>query len=203
MEVSTHPQRWRNLKQADDRDAEREERATRTNVMRLLCLKDGTVKTRKSTTPEELLESLTERALEERGNAVESKVFVVEDLSRDVIEHLGTQLDIEPAFFREQILDYAWFNPQDRWMDPPSLGIMPRKQRWVTLRYPILRYHRSGESFVAATHQAATWNVYRRPDDDANSRAQWDQPDAVTGIIRARASFWLRAAETGKPAVGA
>lgn len=35
------------------------------------------------------------------------RLYIGEDLSRDVIEALGEKFDIEPAFFREQIVDYT------------------------------------------------------------------------------------------------
>lgn len=42
--------------------------------------------------------------------SVKLKLFVVEDLSREVIETLGSQFDIDPSFFREHIVDYVWYN---------------------------------------------------------------------------------------------
>jgi hypothetical protein len=42
--------------------------------------------------------------------AVNTRLFVVEDLSRDVIEALGFHFKIDPSFFREHIVDYAWYN---------------------------------------------------------------------------------------------
>lgn len=48
----------------------------------------------------------------EDGSNVEIKLrlFVVEDLSREVIETLGSQYDVDPSFFREHLVDYVWYN---------------------------------------------------------------------------------------------
>lgn len=44
------------------------------------------------------------------NECVKTRLFVVEDLSRDVIEALGYHFKIDPSFFREHIVDYAWYN---------------------------------------------------------------------------------------------
>lgn len=36
------------------------------------------------------------------------RLFVVEDLSREVIEALGHHLKIDPSFFRDHIIDSQW-----------------------------------------------------------------------------------------------
>lgn len=38
------------------------------------------------------------------------RLFVVEDLSRSVIEALGSKFDVDPSFFREHLVDYVWYN---------------------------------------------------------------------------------------------
>lgn len=48
------------------------------------------------------------------------RLFVVEDLSRDVIEMLGEQFNIDPHVFRAHIFDNAWYNIRDLTWDPPS-----------------------------------------------------------------------------------
>lgn len=42
--------------------------------------------------------------------SVRLRLFVVEDLSREVIETLGSKFDIDPSFFREHLVDYVWYN---------------------------------------------------------------------------------------------
>lgn len=47
------------------------------------------------------------------NDSVKTRLFVVEDLSRDVIEALGHHFKIDPSFFREHIVDYAWYNTSE------------------------------------------------------------------------------------------
>lgn len=44
------------------------------------------------------------------NKSVKTRLFVVEDLSRNVIELLGNHFKVDPSFFREHIVDYAWYN---------------------------------------------------------------------------------------------
>jgi len=48
------------------------------------------------------------------NDKVQFGLYVVEDLSSDVIEVLGSGLEIEPSFFRAHIVDYVWYNVRDR-----------------------------------------------------------------------------------------
>lgn len=50
------------------------------------------------------------QAVDDQDKSVKFRLWVVEDLSRDVIETLGNHYDIDPSFFREHILDYVWYN---------------------------------------------------------------------------------------------
>jgi hypothetical protein len=200
MEVSTTPLRWKDLRtktKGKEVNEEREARANRTNVTRLDYLESGGVAEKKCETPDQLIDALNEDAGERQ-----LRLFVVEDLSRDVIEALGDNLDIEPAFFREHIVDYAWCNIRDRWQDPPNLHIAARRQRWLQLRYVTARYYKTTESFARGVEDAERFNVFRRLDDDSNNKAVWDDKGAIVGLIRTRASFWLRHADSEKGAVG-
>lgn len=47
------------------------------------------------------------------NKSVRTRLFVVEDLSRNVIEALGNHFKIDPSFFREHIVDYAWYNTSE------------------------------------------------------------------------------------------
>lgn len=200
MEVSTTPMRWADLKNNPDK---REERSRKTNVTRLDYFDSG-VAAKTYTTPEALEDVLKEEAQEEDDNKSKLRLFVVEDLSRDVIELLGAYLDIEPAFFREHIVDYTWFNTRDRWADPPNLNVVARRQRWFQLRFVTARYFETTEIFTEGSKEAESFNVLRRPEDDVNNKARMDDKKAVVGITRTRASFWLRSAEESqrKVAVG-
>lgn len=188
MEIGTTPMRWESLKGETHR-AQREERTTRTTVTRIDYQKAGTI----LKTSYESSKALGAALEENSGELLEDvlfRLFIVEDLSREVIEQLGAKYDIEPHFFREHIFDYAWYNTRDRWAYPPRFNRSVREQRWFQLRFTTARYFRTSDSFKTAVKQAEHFNVYRRPEDDTNNRAMWDELDAKVGISRARTSFW-------------
>lgn len=80
----------------------------RTEVCLLEYPKDGPgVEEKRCRDTEELKDCL--KGLGE-NESVKTRLFVVEDLSRNVIEALGSHFKIDPSFFREHIVDYAWYN---------------------------------------------------------------------------------------------
>ncbi|CZT40936.1 uncharacterized protein RSE6_00610 [Rhynchosporium secalis] len=216
MEVTTTPLRWKDLstvhptkgadldpEKKEKRLRDRRERASRTNVCVLNYMASGEIPVPTHCKSIAALKSV----LEDRGaigivDKYNLRLYVVEDLSRDVIEALGSHLDIEPAFFREHIVDYAWCNIRDRWQDPPSLRVAEGHRRWVQLRYVTARYYQTSEEFRAGIQEAEAFNVLRRPDDDTNNQAVWDDKDAKVGIMRTRASFWLKKGENGEGDIG-
>jgi hypothetical protein len=198
MEISTTPVRWPEFKNKTRDDNERSERASRTNVTRLDYLDSGEVVSKQYTKSDDLRKALTEETQEEDADKRQLRLFVVEDLSRDVIEILGANLDIEPAFFREHIVDYAWYNTRDRWVDPPNLNMVAVRNRWVPIRFVTARYFKPKASFQEGFKQALSFNVLRRPDDDQNNKSVWDDGEAIVGITRTRASFWVKNAEGQK-----
>lgn len=128
------------------------------------------------------------------------RLYVVEDLSMNVIEALGSEFKINPEVFRAHITDYSWYNVRDRWMEPQPLGVFRNQRNWFQLRYVTTRYYaakdkrakheeRSGGCFEEAVNQAKNFNILRRPDDD-KSRGWWDSEDAVVALTRSRATFW-------------
>jgi hypothetical protein len=193
MEVSTTPLRWRSLMNVQRSDEERCQRARRTNVTRLDYLNSGPVTVTSYNNPEDL-----RIGLQEHNHQNHFRLYVVEDLSRDVIEAFGDILDMEPDFFREHIVDYAWNNVRDRWWNPPNLNVVTKRQRWFQLRFVTARYFKTAASFLHGLEEASQFNVLRRPDDDLNNNSLWDDKGAVIGITRARASFWLGSTDDGE-----
>lgn len=63
------------------------------------------------------------------------------------------------------------------------------------------RYYKTTHSFKYSHKDTKRFNVFRRLDDNANNKAVWDDKGAIIGLIRARASFWLRQANSEKGAV--
>ncbi|KAG9235550.1 hypothetical protein BJ875DRAFT_494902 [Amylocarpus encephaloides] len=192
MEVGTHPERWDGLllgnpASKESRKKEVKRRARRTKVTRLDYLSSGVKCDDEYGTPDQLKTGLNDEKIREPGSF---RLFVVEDLSRDMIELLGEHLDIEPAFFREQIFDYTWYNPRDRWVDAPRLSAVIRNQRWLRMRFPLIRYYKTSQDFMRASKEFEEFNVLRRPEDDTNNNSIWDKEEAKVGIARSRASFW-------------
>jgi hypothetical protein len=231
MEISTTPLRWAGLNTKERLAAgERETRAKQTNVVCLDYLDNGEVVKTTYKTSEDLCAALdlTEKAkTAKRASKLQPwrydppvllqnpntgtwnhepkcqfRLYAVEDLSRDVIEALGEKFDIEPAFFREQILDYTWYNIRDRWFDPPNLKMSTAGQRWLSFRFVTARYYNSTESFLRAITEALSFNVFRRPDDDLNNKSLWDDQNSLVGLLKARASLWMNEHSRKKLTVG-
>ena len=89
MEISTTPVRWADFQNKTRTDAERDERASRTNVTRLDYLDSGKVVPNQYTTPQALSAALKGEIQEEGADECKLRLFVVEDLSREVIVLLG------------------------------------------------------------------------------------------------------------------
>lgn len=159
------------------------------------------------------------------NESVKMRLFVVEDLSRDVIEALGYHFKIDPSFFREHIVDYAWYNTSkqyatavrnqavclastitwltefaagDWWRDPPNLDIVSRRQNWFQLRFVRARNFLNNKLFFDGADESKKFNVFRRLDRDFNSNNFWDKhgkEEAMVGLTRSRATCWIQAPE--------
>ena len=195
MEGGTTPLRWPEYK-----PGERQERLTRTNITfieyrpeeepQVTAIKEHTV----------LDDTLKSLVPEDSGSAP-LRLFIVEDLSQQVIELLGARFDVDPLFFREQIDDYVWHNLRDPWVNPPSLTSSTKQRSWFRLRNMRLRYHKTEESYGKTRSEASQWNVLRRPDNDFNHWAHMDEvardengkieSKAVVSILRTRTTVWI------------
>jgi len=181
MEISTTPIKWKFLRA---NEAERRERIQRTNVVILDFPSSGSP----------IRKNFTSATLHNAPNIdlakTTTRLIVVEDLSRRVIEILGSKFDIDPTFFRGHIDDYSWYNIRDRWMDPPSLKASFGQQNWTRLRFVRPRYFRTSQSFRKAQEESTHFNVFRRPDEDQN---QWKFMDgeSIIALTRTRASIWI------------
>src|SRR6266699_2291422 len=94
MEVGTDPRRWGRIRGSPEKG---EWRPEKTKVRRLDYLEGGSVTVKPFDTSEDLKEGLRDGF---GDHAVQFRLYAVEDVSREVIEHLGTAFDIEPDFFR-------------------------------------------------------------------------------------------------------
>ncbi|KAF5625587.1 hypothetical protein F52700_8952 [Fusarium sp. NRRL 52700] len=236
MEVGTVPTRWcifpgeekekkeqrRYTYDVDigKRREQQEKRATKMNVALLEFKDDGQIQKDPNNnigTPDDL-RTATKKS-RNPGSDVKFSLFVVEDLSRDVIETLGSELAIDPRFFRAHITDYAWNNIRDRWREPSILQVDAKRQTWFQLRLIRSRYFENQDQLTRAKAQVNEFNVMRRLDADKN-QIFWDKNpdptmwerlaggysedkdgmngrvDAKVGHMRSRATFWLHPEST-------
>ncbi|KAI4706905.1 hypothetical protein J4E89_008239 [Alternaria sp. Ai002NY15] len=187
MQVSTTPLRWNEIKEHPE---ERETRANKTNVTFVEYRPATAPKATAIKSPALLQETLQALSLEHTKEPP-LRLFIVEDLSRQVIELLGARFDIDPLFFREQIDDYVWHNTRDPWASPPSLVSSMRHRPWFKMRNMRLRYHKTEEDYFNSRLEANSWNVLRRPDNDENHWHYQDGKGAVVSIMRTRTSMWI------------
>jgi len=206
MQIGTDPKQWEHMKQQAESYVKLGEnvkaRLAKTKVCRLdyYDTEMKKIKSENFNSSEKLTQDVE---LKMKNSSIQFCLYVVEDLSGDVIEALGSKLGIEPSFFRAHIADYAWYNVRDRWRDPPNLDVIGRRQRWFQLRYVTARYFKSRGEFNTAKNEAANFNILRRPDDDLSNKSWWDEKDAIVGLTRSRATFWLKPEHVaGAPAIG-
>ncbi|KAI1466049.1 uncharacterized protein F4812DRAFT_461025 [Daldinia caldariorum] len=200
MEVTTSPTKWQLIKDLPQQKLSklRSDRAEQTNIATVDFISGQPapiidyIKT-----PESLVQSLDRPAVPGA-----SRLYVVEDLSRDVIECLGSKLDIDPLFFREHINDYTWYNTRDPWVELPDLDIVSRDRPYFHLTYNQPRYFKTPESFNEAQRQAGRFNVLRRLDADDGHESPFDEKSATVALVRSKASLWIRPAKTGQQAIG-
>ena len=180
MQVSTSPLKWKFLDKHDI-----DERAARTQVAVLTYYADEETRRRNFSRSDELA-----NALQEMTENFAARLFIVEDLSRDVIEVLGSHFDIDPLFFRNQINDHIWYNIVDPWVEMPDLEISAKKRQFFHMRYMQTMYFKNQQSFDRAREEAGAFNVFRRPDNDYNHKKFFDGPEAMVARTRSRISLW-------------
>ncbi|KAI1496600.1 hypothetical protein F5X99DRAFT_399979 [Biscogniauxia marginata] len=204
MEVGTSPLRWnQDTSNEEPRSIEGVKQSERQEKINVRLLEYTTTDVPTSSDPidskDRLLEILGQLSPDK---STKLRLFVVEDLSRDVIEHLGRHFRVEPDFWRAHILDHAWYNVKDFWRNPPNLNVLTKHQRWFQLRFVRARYFGSADEFKEGFEEAQKFNVARRPDDDQNNTSLWDNHDAKVGLTRSRVSLWMRPVNGDEPTVG-
>ncbi|KAI1778285.1 hypothetical protein F4818DRAFT_292698 [Hypoxylon cercidicola] len=201
MEVTTSPDKWQLLRRypTDKRDKIREERAGRTNVAAFDFVPNKPVPKEQRIKSRNELESQLDTPVPKDA----TRLYVVEDLSRDVVELLGSKLDIDPLFFREHINDYTWYNARDPWVELPDLDMISRSRpHFLRLAYMQPRYFKNDESYKKAISQAGLFNVLRRLDVDLEHTSLFDKEEAIIALVRSKVSLWIREASADQPAIG-
>jgi hypothetical protein len=187
MEVGTSPLRWLDVR---IKPAQRKERAMRTNVTLLEYSSTGKLREANLRDASALKEALDSNP----GDITETpalRLFLVEDLSRHVIESLGSRFDVDPLFFRDQIADYNWYNTRDSWAMAPNLMVGRRHQQWFRMRHIRFRYMDDQESYQKARYEANGFNVFRRPDDDETHWSYLDKKGSLIAATRTKTSIWV------------
>ncbi|KAM0328628.1 hypothetical protein ACHAQA_005040 [Verticillium albo-atrum] len=196
MDIGTVSSRWKTSNPSDSLSAEDkkdfDERAQRTNVCLLEYCRDPKKPPKcLPYTDHTMLDAALENLETDRDVAL--RLFVVEDLSRVVIESLGSKFNVEPDFFSEHLLAYAWHNVRDPWKGATPLEVEIEQRRWLQIRFPRARYFETSKSYGdVARKEEASFNVLRRADDDENKESKWDIQGALTSLMRSKASLWMK-----------
>lgn len=197
MEVSTSPVKWKFIK---DAPSNIEMRVNRTQVAMLDFFTNGQSTRKDFNTIGELSSLFKDPTFSH--NPSHARLFVVEDLSRDMIETFGAQFDIDPLFFRGQISDYLWYNTKDPWVELGDLAHIVSERNYYNFRYMSGRYFEDQNSFDRGTEQCGTFNVLRRLDHDRGSFVLQDPKNAAVALVRSKASLWIRENRVGQGVLG-
>lgn len=189
MEVGTSPLKWKALPQGSALGGT-DERAARTKVMVLEYQETGV---RPSQQAIETAEGLMQN-LNDKNDPDHARLFVVEDLSRDMIEAFGAKYDIDPSYFKSHISDYLWNNKGDPWAELDELPHVAREREYSNIRYMRARYFESEKVIMEAKRQLGEFNVLRRLEEDLSWKVrQIKQPTGPTvGLLRSKAALWIR-----------
>ncbi|KAL8753940.1 MAG: hypothetical protein Q9199_004699 [Rusavskia elegans] len=183
MRVTTAPPKLKLLSEQD-----KNERASRVKVA-LLEFHADSITRHEISTAEQLASVCPTSSAGSKG--LVSRLFVVEDLSRDMIETLGSHLDVDPMFFRGHISDYAWYNTRDPWIELPDIDLVSRNRSFFNVRYSNTRYFRDSKSYSLARTETGAFNVLRRINRDGSWVPGADIPGSDVGMVRTKMSYWV------------
>lgn len=172
------------------RAEDREERGSRTKIAMLNFKQNAPIERIDFTNINDLAKGLS------RGNEMDddihARLYVVEDLSRNVIEALGSHFDVDPHLFRGHISHYMCYNSRDPWVELPDLDIVSRKRSYFHVRYVQSRYFRDQFSLSEAKRETGGFNVLRKMDRDDNWVPNFEIPNSDVGLVRSKTSLWIR-----------
>lgn len=196
MEVSTALSRYTYL---DKNPNDRIERAQRIRVTQYDFQQGKTPGPHEISDSDGLREALDDPgtgALITDITACEARLFVVEDLSRDMIELFGSKFNIDPHFFRSHVNDYMWNTVASNKTEPIDLDVVSRQRTHFMLQYLRPRYYRSESQFVQATRDTGRFNVLRQLDSDRSRKYLMDGEGAAVCLMRAKLSLWFQRTST-------
>ncbi|KAF2167750.1 hypothetical protein M409DRAFT_65858 [Zasmidium cellare ATCC 36951] len=197
MEVSAAPPKWRYLQHFP---VERANRAKRVNVS-VIDYTNNEAKLRDFDDAAQLKEGLD--AAPQSTEHAQVRLIVAEDLSRDLVDTLGSYYDIDPLFFLSHIGDYLFHNTRDPWAELPSLDLEARQRPHFCLQSLRGRYFGNETDFEKAEFESGTFNVLRRLDSDrSRKRLQdglLDRKNASVVLTRSKTSLWVKPRKQGEP----
>ena len=190
MEVACSPPKWKFIKKCP---TNRESRAAKCNVC-VLNFDDGQSVDKAVFDNTADLQAALNLPLQKAEKAP-IRLVVVEDLSRDVVELLGSTYDIDPLFFLSHIGDYLFHNTRDRWVELPDLDVDARQRSHFNVQYLRARYFKTPEDFDEAERESGSFNVLRRLDSDRSRKrlqnSLLDVNGASVTLSRSKTSLWL------------
>jgi hypothetical protein len=194
MEVSTTPIKWKVLGIQDI-----EERAKKVKVTVIEYTDPPGKPTKTQINDTEALHSY----LTSTAEPAYARLFVVEDLSRDLIEALGARYDVDPQYFRSHIEDYLWNKEDDPFTDLNCLPHHARTRNYFNVRYMRPRYFESEQTIQEGKSQLGHWNVLRSMDEDLSWRLRAiNKPKGPTvGLVRSKTALWIRENKENHPGV--
>lgn len=125
------------------------------------------------------------------------RLYIMEDLSRDMVEEFGSRYDVDPLLWRGHISDYMWYKTKDPWVELDELPHLVREKTFYNFRYIHPRYFEDKESHSRATIEAGKMNVLRSLDSDQYSERLPDSEERVF-LCRSKASLWIQPRRNGK-----
>src|SRR6266480_2461776 len=159
MEVTTTPKKWKLLTQSS-----REQRASLTRVAMIDFphSKTGTPGRTDINSIFQLRDLFNDPNFNHSPDHL--RLFVIEDLSREVIEEFGSRYDTDPSFWRYHISDFRWYNSTDPWVELDELPHISRERNFWTIRYVHPRHFKTKKSI---RHGSVS---YREPNSSIMSR---------------------------------
>ena len=117
------------------------------------------------------------------------RLFLVEDLSNEVVELLGSRLDIEPEFFASHIYSLDWFSRASSPTTVPNIYSTICAQSFVRFRYLEAR------SVLVKANQEI--NIDRLPCTNSNllrkvSIMKLESTNGMVGLERRHVTIWVK-----------
>jgi hypothetical protein len=130
------------------------------------------------------------------------RIFILEDLSQQVIEAFGARFRIDPSFFRAHIDDYAHSKLWKGWnttarlfynhkRQAPNLSAHTRRRKWFSVRNVRLCHHDDKKSSGRHEEGLNSFNVLRRCDGDMDTAQSVDAGSVCLSITQTRTTVWI------------